>query len=128
RPLVLPTLGAVALTAASTAPAVTRLPGIRSPSGNISCLYVPGRPSMLLCKIGRAGYVKQLEAHCAAPPLELDWAGFTLAADRKGGVACSGGILYSPDTQRPSYVTLPYGKTWRHGACTRWARATGITC
>jgi hypothetical protein len=118
----------VGLASSTPAPAATRLPGFRSPSGNIKCLFVPGRPSTMLCKIAEAVYVKRLEAHCSAPPIELDWAGFTLSATRKGGVSCSGGILYSPDTQIPSYVTLPYGQSWRHGVFTCRSRVTGVTC
>jgi hypothetical protein len=121
-------LALVALVLPVSAPAATRLPGFRSPSGNIKCLFLPGRPSTMLCRIAEAVYVKRLEAHCSAPPIELDWAGFTLAATRKGSVSCSGGILYSPDTQVPSYVTLPYGHTWRHGVFTCRSRLTGITC
>jgi len=129
RRLVLPVaLALAALAAAAPAAAKTRLPGFRSPSGNISCLFVPGRPSTMLCRIARADYAESLRAHCAAPPIELDWAGFTLPATRKGGVSCSGGILYSPDTQVPTYVTLPYGRSWRHGAFTCRSRFTGVTC
>ena len=43
----------------------------------------------------------------------VDWHGFVLPAARKGAVNCSGGSLYNPTTQHPSYVTLAYGKTWR---------------
>src|SRR5207253_1511129 len=41
------------LLSADVAAAAVRLPGIRSPSGNISCLVVPGSrgPDNLLCKI-----------------------------------------------------------------------------
>jgi hypothetical protein len=129
RRLALPVaLALAALAAAAPAPAKTRLPGLRSPSGNITCLFVPGRPSTMLCRIARAVYVASLRAHCAAPPIELDWAGFTLPATRRGGVSCSGGILYSPDTQVPSYMTLPYGGSWRHGPFTCRSRVTGVTC
>ncbi len=63
-----------------------------------------------------------------APPIELDWAGFELGATKKGNIVCSGGILYNPDTQRPSYVTLPYGKSWRQGVFTCLSRVSGATC
>jgi hypothetical protein len=129
RRLALPVALALAgLATATSTPAATRLPGFRSPSGNIKCLFVPGRPSTMLCHIGEAVYVKALQEHCAAPPIELDWAGFTLPAARRGGVSCSGGILYSPDTQVPTYVTLPYGRSWRHGVFTCRSRITGVTC
>ena len=113
---------------AGTALAVTRLPGIRSPSGNIKCLFVPGRPSMLLCTIAHADYGSKLVKYCGSPPIGVDWAGFTLSATRKGSVNCSGGVLYNPDTQKPSYATLPYGRTWRHGPFTCSSRVTGVTC
>jgi len=83
---------------------------------------------MMLCKIAHADYIKKLEAHCGAPPIELDWAGFELGATKKGNIVCSGGILYNPDTQRPSYVTLPYGKSWRQGVFTCLSRVSGVTC
>src|SRR6266496_1320006 len=128
RLVLLPALCVLALSSSGPAASATRLPGIRSPSGNITCLFVPGRPSMLLCRIAHAAYTGRLVAHCGAPPIQLDWAGFTLGAVRKGEVSCSGGVLYNPDTQRPSYVTLPYGKSWSHGAFTCWSRVTGVTC
>jgi hypothetical protein len=109
------------------ATAATRLPGFRSPSRNIRCLFVPGRPANLLCSIARASYADTLQARCMAGP-SVDWHGFELGATRKGGVVCSGGILYNPDTQRPTYVTLPYGATWRHTPFTCWSRVTGVTC
>jgi hypothetical protein len=65
----------LALGAASAA--LTPLPGIRTPSGNISCFYVPGRPSTLLCDIKQATYLKQVQNQCVARS-GLDWHGFTL--------------------------------------------------
>ena len=128
RLAVVPAVCVLALASTGFALAVTRLPGIRSPSGNIKCLFVPGRPSMLLCTIARADYARKLTAYCGSPPIGVDWAGFTLTATGKGSVSCSGGVLYDPDTQRPTYVTLPYGKSWRHGAFTCSSRASGVTC
>jgi hypothetical protein len=112
---------------AGPAVAVTRLPGFRSPSGNISCLFVPGRPVTLLCGIAHADYAAALQDGCMARAT-VDWHGFTLPATRKGSVSCSGGILYNPDTQRPSYVTLAYGKRWQQGVFTCDSRVTGVTC
>ena len=71
----------------------------------------------LRCQLAHADYAKTLQARCSG----LDWHGFELGATRKGGVTCSGGILYSPATERPVYVNLPYGKTWRRG-CSRARR------
>ena len=41
---------------------------------------------------------------------------------------CSGDQRFNPDTQRPSHKTLPYGKSFRHGAFTCTSRVTGVTC
>jgi Family of unknown function (DUF6636) len=134
--LILLVLFVTAAAAAGTAFSATRLPGVRSPSGNIKCLFVPGPaspsgkrlPSMLLCTIARADYAKKLVAHCGAPPIQVDWGGFSLGERTKGSIVCTGGVLYDPDTQRPSFVTLPYGKSWRHGVFTCWSRVSGVTC
>lgn len=104
------------------------LPGFRSPSGNIKCLYVPGSPAFMYCTIGRASYAKKLSAYCAQPRIGVDWAGFTLGPRRKGAVECAGGVLFDPQTQHPGYVTLPYGKTWRRSVFTCASRTTGVTC
>jgi uncharacterized protein DUF6636 len=114
------------LTFASPAASATRLPGFRSPSGNIKCLFVPG-PGNLLCEIAHADYAEKLQNRCMSGP-SVDWHGFELGATGKGSITCSGGILYNPDTQRPSYALLPYGKSRRQGAFTCWSRASGVTC
>ena len=119
-------LVAIAASAAS-AGSVQRLPGFRSPTGNIKCLFVPGSGGRLLCSIGRADYAASAQARCMSRA-GLDWHGFSLDPARRGSLVCTGGILYNPDTQRPSYVTLPYGKTWSHGAFTCRSRITGVTC
>jgi hypothetical protein len=119
---------AALLLAAPAAGAKTPLPGIRTPSGNISCFYVSGRPSMLQCRIKQAAYAKKLTDYCGSPPIGVDWGGFSLGPRRKGSVTCTGGVLYSPDTQRLDFVTLPYGKTWRQGVFTCTSAVTGLTC
>ena len=58
----------------------------------------------------------------------LDWHGFELTPTTRGAVTCSGGILYSPGTQRPVYRTLAYGKTWTHGGFTCASATNGLTC
>jgi hypothetical protein len=118
----------LALTSAGLAASATRLPGFRSPSGNIKCLFVPGPPNFMLCTIAHADYAKKLVAYCASPRIGVDWAGFTLGPTKRGSVECAGGVLYDPATQHPSYVTLPYGKTWRHSVFSCWSRVTGVTC
>src|SRR2546423_5892989 len=128
RTLVAAALCALGLAAVPAADAATPLPGFRSPSRNIACLYMPNGPAHLLCSIAHSAYNRKLDAHCAAPPIELDWGGFELGPVRKGTIVCTGGILYDPATQRPTYVTLQYGKTWRHGQFTCVSRVTGVTC
>ena len=119
-------LAAIAASAAN-AGSVQRLPGFRSPTGNIKCLFVPGSGGRLLCSIGRAGYAASAQARCTKNA-GLDWHGFSLDTARRGSLVCTGGILYNPDTQRPSYVTLPYGKSWSHSAFTCRSRVSGVTC
>ena len=126
-------LSAVTLAVAGPAAAArTPLPGILSPSGNIKCLFVPGKPTMLLCSIGQSEYAKRLQDRCMNPNGQagagVDWHGFELHPGQKGRITCTGGILYNAGTQRPAYVPLAYGKTWRHGAYACTSRITGITC
>jgi hypothetical protein len=107
-----------------------RLPGVRTPSKNISCFYVPQRPTThgnLLCNIKRAVYTGALQARCIGPPTGLDWHGFTLSDTKRGEILCTGGLMYDArDT--PTFVTLPYGKSWRHRGLTCTSRITGLTC
>jgi hypothetical protein len=128
--LPLVTVVGLALATAGLAGAKAPLPGFRSPSGNIKCLFVPAaHAATLRCEIGRADYAETLQQSCIGPNGGgVDWHGFELAGGRKGGVTCSGGILYNPGTERPSYVTLPYGRSWRHAAFTCWSRTSGVTC
>jgi hypothetical protein len=121
-------LAAIAASAAS-AGSVKRLPAFRSPTGNIKCMFVPGSGGRLLCSIGRADYAAKAQAHCMGPTgAGVDWHGFSLNTARRGSLVCSGGILYDVDRERPSYVTLPYGKSWSHGAFTCRSRVSGVTC
>jgi hypothetical protein len=107
----------------SAAAALTFLPAIRTPSHSISCFAT----NVLRCEVAHSSYAQTLQNRCMAGP-SVDWHGFELPPNGKGLVTCSGGILYNPDTQRPSYVTLPYGKTWRRGVFTCRSRTTGLTC
>lgn len=111
---------------ALTVLALVPLPGIRTPSGNISCFYVPGGSS-LLCDIKQANYLKQVQDQCQARS-GLDWHGFTLNAKRKGDIVCSGGILYNSNKNYPKYHTLSYGQTWKFAVYTCTSRVTGLTC
>jgi hypothetical protein len=111
------------------------LPGFRSPSGNIKCLYVlpslddTGHqlPVFLLCSVGQADYTKTIQDTCMADP-GLDWHGWSLTPTGKGSIVCSGGILYSVDSFRPVYVTLLYGRSETHIGITCRSQATGVTC
>jgi hypothetical protein len=114
------------VSAAGRAAALQPLPGFRSPSGNIRCLYVPGRPRMVLCEIDRSRYSGALQARCMSGA-GLDWHGFTLGARGKGTFVCTGGILYDP-ARTPNYATLAYGTSWRQGGFTCTSRVTGVTC
>lgn len=127
--LLVATLCAGALASAGAVTAKTPLPGIRSPSGNIRCVVLPGSPSSpLLCSIAHSSYGAALQARCLRPDGSgVDWHGFALTPDR-GAVNCSGGILYSPKRYVPRYVSLPYGRTWHRGVFTCTSRVTGLTC
>jgi hypothetical protein len=107
-----------------------RLPGVKTPSQNISCFYVPQRPTThgnLLCTIKQAAYTRSLQARCIAPPTGLDWHGFTLSDTKRGELLCAGGLMYD-GRDTPAFVTLAYGKTWRHRGLTCTSRVTGLTC
>ncbi len=112
----LPLLAAAAL--------LVPLPGIHSPSGNIRCFVTP---NVLHCDIAQSSYANALQRRCLARA-SLDWHGFELNGAKRGTFVCSGGILYDPDAERPSYADLPYGKSRRLGAFTCTSRVTGITC
>jgi hypothetical protein len=117
-----------ALCCAGAATAAKRpLPGLRSPSGNITCLAVPVPPASLVCSLRRSDYAQALQERCMAGP-SVDWHGFELPARRRATILCSGGILYSPDTEQPVYRTVAYGRSWRAGPFTCWSRVAGVTC
>jgi hypothetical protein len=103
------------------------LPGFKSPSGNIRCLFMPGF-GFMYCTIAKADYTRQLIKYCAQPKIGVDWAGFTLGKKGKGSIECSGGAMYDSSTQHPSFVTLPYGKTWKRSVFTCTSRINGVTC
>jgi hypothetical protein len=107
-----------------------RLPGVKTPSKNISCFYVPQRPTThgnLLCTIKQAAYTRALQARCSAPPTGLDWHGFTLSDTKRGELLCAGGLMYD-GRDTPTFVTLAYGTTWRHAGFTCTSRVAGLTC
>jgi len=107
-----------------------RLPGVRTPSRNISCFYAPVRPTTngnLLCDIKHASYTATLQKRCISPPTGLDWHGFELSDTKNANVVCAGGIMHDArDT--PVHVTLAYGKSWHYRSFTCVSRVTGLTC
>ncbi len=124
-------LAAVLALAVCSAAAAATLPGVRTPTRNISCFYVPIKPTTrgtLLCDIKRAGYSRALQRKCSSPPIGLDWHGFTLPQARKAQVSCSGGVLYDIGRDTPKLATLAYGRTWRYRGFACTSRVTGLTC
>jgi hypothetical protein len=117
-------LCASGLASAGPTAAAGTLPGFRSPSGTISCVALPRPHSDLLCHVERPDFAQQLQHRCIARD-SLDWHGFRLTPTGKGTIVCAGGILW---TERPVYVVVPYGTTWRHGSYACASRITGITC
>jgi hypothetical protein len=107
-----------------------RLPGVRTPSGNIRCFYVPIRSTThgnLLCDIKHASYTAALQKRCISPPSGLDWHGFELGDSKKASVLCAGGIMYD-GRDTPVYVTLAYGTKWHYRSITCISRLAGLTC
>ena len=107
----------IALAFVAVASAATQPTGFRSPSGNISCLFVPSTrddtghllPAQLLCSIERSAYGATLQNRCLNPNGQVgagvDWHGFSLGATRRGSVVCTGGILYDPSLVKPSTIS-----------------------
>jgi hypothetical protein len=127
--LLLPALCALALSLVAEAGAATSLPGIRSPTGNIACLLLPGPARGLLCTIEHAAYSAKLQARCLGPAgAGVDWHGFTLSPTGKGLANCSGGTQYNPATQHPRLVSLAYGTTRHVGSFTCASSREGLTC
>jgi hypothetical protein len=104
------------------------LPALRTPSGNISCFVTPAPHATLHCSLKHADYAHFMQTVKCGPPIALDWVGFALGAFRKARVECSGGILYNPSTQKPRYLTVPYGRTWHAGPFDCHSQVTGLGC
>jgi Family of unknown function (DUF6636) len=126
RLLLVVAIGCLAAALPATA-ARAPIPGVRTPSRNIRCLDLPGAAAVLHCEIRSSSYGGRLQARCLRTAT-VDWHGFELGRTTRGRVTCSGGILYSSDTQRPVYRRLAYGATWRHGGFTCTSARTGLTC
>ena len=102
---------AVAAAAAHAAP----LPGVKTPTRNISCFYVPIKPTTrgnLLCAIRTSSYSRAEQDGCQARA-GLDWHGFELSTSGKAQPVCTGGVLYDIGRDTPTFVVLAYGRTWQ---------------
>jgi hypothetical protein len=113
---------AAALTAGIAAPAGPAaapqpIPGIRSPSGNIQCLFVPPArgtsASNLLCTIGRADYSAVLQHRCSSPPTSLDWHGFELPATKHGPFTCASRLTGVTCTNTRGHGLFLSRQSWR---------------
>jgi hypothetical protein len=137
KKLVLPALVLLVLGVAGADAA--KLPGVKTPTRNISCFWVPIKKSVsspitastrgnLLCDIKHAVYLKAEQNGCQAR-VGLDWHGYELPwNNRRAQPVCSGGILYDVGRDTPTFRVLAYGKTWRFRGFTCTSRFTGLTC
>ena len=106
------------------------LPGVKSPTRNISCFYVPIKPTTrgtLLCNITTSLYARAEQEGCQARS-GLDWHGFQLSQRGKAQPVCTGGVLYDIGRDTPTFTVLGYGHTWRSHGFTCTSRVTGLTC
>lgn len=130
--LVKRTLVVVALVVAvvGSAAQAARLPGVKTPTRNISCFYVPIKPTTrgnLLCNIKSSLYSRAQQAGCQART-GLDWHGFELSSTGKALPVCTGGVLYDIGRDLPTFVVLAYGHTWHAHGFTCHSRLNGLTC
>jgi hypothetical protein len=119
----------VVVISASSAHAVP-LPGVKTPTRNISCFYVPIKPTArgnLLCAIKTSVYSRAQQTACQART-GLDWHGFELSDRGKAQPVCSGGVLYDIGRDTPTFIVLAYGRVWRSHGFTCTSRVTGLTC
>jgi hypothetical protein len=116
------------LAAVAAAAVIHPLPAMRTPTGNISCFVTPLPHATLHCSLKQADYAHRLQTVNCGPPISVDWAGFELPAGTKGRVSCSGGVLYDPATQKPHYVTVPYGHVWHAGPFDCHSQFDGLGC
>ena len=106
------------------------LPGVKTPTRNISCFYVPIKPTAggnLLCAIAKSSYSRAQQEGCQARA-GLDWHGFELSTSGRARPVCTGGVLYDIGRDTPAYVVLAYGRTWHSHGFTCTSRVTGLTC
>lgn len=121
---------AVVVAVAGSAAQAARLPGVKTPTRNISCFYVPIKPTSrgnLLCNIKTSLYSRAQQNGCQARA-GLDWHGFELPNAGKAQPVCTGGVLYDIGRDTPTFVVLAYGHTWRSHGFTCSSRLNGLTC
>lgn len=121
---------ALVVAVGGSAAQAARLPGVKTPTGNISCFYVPIKPTArgnLLCNIKTSLYSRAQQNGCQARA-GLDWHGFELSNAGKAQPVCTGGVLYDIGRDTPTFVVLAYGHTWRSHGFTCKSRLNGLTC
>src|SRR5262249_53975115 len=118
-----------ALTVGPSGASGAHLPGVKTPSRNITCFFIPGWPTdhgVLLCRIKVARYLDRLETSCIDGP-GLDWRGFALPWSGKAQVFCAGGIMHDP-FDKLMFSVVGYGKTWHSAPFTCTLQNSGLTC
>jgi hypothetical protein len=118
-----------ALAVGAAAASAERLPGLTTPSRNISCFFIPDWPTengVLLCNIRVALYHDRLQTSCLDGP-GLAWRGFALPWSGPAQVFCAGGVMHDP-LDKPVFSNVGYGETWHFAPFTCTLRTTGLTC
>jgi hypothetical protein len=118
------------LALAGSAAGAATLPGVETPTRNISCFYVPIKPTargILLCGIKQAVYLQSAQNACMARS-SLDWHGFELGLTRRAELLCAGGIMYDAGHDPPVFKVLVYGRSWLYRGFSCVSRVTGLTC
>ena len=123
-------IAGVAVLLSATAALAAPLPGVRTPTGNIRCFYVPIKPTQhgtLLCDLEHADFARVAQATCMARS-GLDWHGFALPWNGRGELSCSGGVLYDIGRDHPRVRLLRYGTSWRYRGFTCTSRRRALSC
>jgi hypothetical protein len=92
-----------------------------TPSGNISCVYLPLRTSVnLRCDIG--GGVRPLPAKPRS--CNADWGvGIEMQLRGRARIVCASDSVFSPAARQ-----IPYGTTWRRNGFSCLVRRVGLRC
>ncbi len=104
-----------------TASAAEELQFFRSPTGNVSCLFVLGDSAEVRCDLA------QLNRSFTTPPkdCDLEWGdSFSIAeTDKRGALVCHGDTVADPSAE-----VLEYGSTLSHSGITCTSAKSGMTC